>query len=849
MGHCRAPSSPLNNGGIVIEPGTTVEFAYNTSMSVNNGGTLISAGTPDNPIIYTSDSSDPWYGDYYCPLYIDETASASTKITYNYIEYAEIGIWVMNNRLDTPIENNYLYSNSFGILEYGTEHTDIYNNLIYASYYYAIEVHMSSYDNQADSGSHILVQNNTCDYYQDVGIIVFGVANSGDSGQVNLSNNIVSGSNQYGLVLANGYMFYTLVNTGYYGNTHNTYTAYDETNPVIKTTMPYVNGTGMMPICYLNPNSVFVNASDEYIEQTRLIGKTTDISGFPDSNKADLGFHYPNWHFSNAGSSNLTADFDNNYRVDFNDLSKFVDYWLYDYNDNYNCWAWDLDDSGVVDFADLEVIADYWLVSFDFVDFADFAQYWQREVDYRFQDGRFDLNGDGLVNFEDFAMFADQWQQTTDNSNPLINITISGDTNNLSGNVGVTVNVTDTKITRIYLLVDGEKYVEYSDFEENPVEYLKTQYYRNGRHEAKIIAMDGNHMTYCSETVDVNFYNVISSIRKDTSFRPGQPFRVVALGEGNYNISVYDIVNETMTYSNNLSGGINIAIPATAFPEEYGAYDFKMAAQSTPDNPLFKFLIRRKFSSGGLYGVTNMAFADGEPSWTMRMVISIADEELQTAKEKCWQSALRTGVKKGLAPGVIIPEDGDDWFRLLRLCLTSSYCKIWYHLGHGAYRTGFQPWNPDRTFIATPSGRVFSYLRKDLNPVPSDYQNVWGYENCHSIAECGLGGTDKMIWTQINACYSARNPDFAYCVGVPADDPIGNQIYIGWNDSALVYDLLGKYNQFEGNLWKYLGQGYNLNDAFDFATSGPGWNQIVVNFMTYGVISWQFVWFRYPNIN
>ena len=106
-----------------------------------------------------------------------------------------------------------------------------------------------------------------------------------------------------------------------------------------------------------------------------------------------------------------------------------------------------------------------------------------------------------------------------------------------------------------------------------------------------------------------------------------------------------------------------------------------------------------------------------------------------------------------------------------------------------------------------------------------------------------------MIWTQINACYSARNPDFAYCIGVPTDDPIGTQIYIGWKDSALVYDLLGKYNQFEENLWKYLGQGFNLNDAFDFATSGPGWNQIVANFATYGVISWQFAWFRYPNIN
>ena len=330
---------------LVIEPGTTVMFSSGTSMYVNNGGTLISAGTPDNPIIYTSDSLDPWYGDYYAAIVVEETASASTKITYNYIEYAEIGIWVMNNRLDSPIENNYLYSNSYGILEYGTEHTDIYNNLIYASYNYAIEVHMSSYDNQADSGSHILIQNNTCDYYQDVGIIVFGVANSDDAGEVILSNNIVSGAYQYGLVLANGYMYYTIDSTGYYDNTANTYDTYDQTNPVIETTMPYVNGTGILPICYLRPNSVFVNASDEYIEQTRLIGKTTDINGFPDSNKADLGFHYPNWHFSNAGEgSSLPMDLNADLIVNFKDFAILAAGWRITYN-----------------IGDLNVMADEWL--------------------------------------------------------------------------------------------------------------------------------------------------------------------------------------------------------------------------------------------------------------------------------------------------------------------------------------------------------------------------------------------------------------------------------------------------------------------------------------------------------
>ena len=34
-----------------------------------------------------------------------------------------------------------------------------------------------------------------------------------------------------------------------------------------------------------------------------------------------------------------SADFDENFIVDINDLSMFVDYWLYDYDDNEQCWS------------------------------------------------------------------------------------------------------------------------------------------------------------------------------------------------------------------------------------------------------------------------------------------------------------------------------------------------------------------------------------------------------------------------------------------------------------------------------------------------------------------------------
>lgn len=331
---------------LVVEPGTVVEFAYYTGMFINNGGTLISCGTPDNPIVYTSDSEYPWYGDYYCPIYIEETASASTKVTYSCIAFAYAGIIVRNKQLDTNIENNYFAYNDYSIVEWGTEHTAICNNLIFDSYDSAIYADLKSVDGQADANSHILIQNNTCDCGWCNGITVCGVPDSNNAGSVVLVNNLVSEYYYgYGLNLIDGYMYASVLNTGYYDNTYNKNWEFEEENPVIEAEWPYRDGTGWMPICYLDQNCGFINAGYEYIEETHLIGMTTDVNGTPDSNKTDIGFHYPNWDFSNVGF--LSADLDGNLTVDFKDFALLANGWQTTYQ-----------------MTDLAVMADEWLDRF-----------------------------------------------------------------------------------------------------------------------------------------------------------------------------------------------------------------------------------------------------------------------------------------------------------------------------------------------------------------------------------------------------------------------------------------------------------------------------------------------------
>jgi len=321
---------------LVIEPNTIVVFAPNKSMSVNNGGTLISVGTADNPIIYTSDLGTPGYDDYYCPMYIEETASTNTKIMYSYVEYAYAGLVVLNNELGTDIQNNYFYNNVYGIVEQGIKHTPIRNNLAVASYYSGIEVFLADVNGQASSDSFILIENNTCDYYQDNGITVHGVNDVNEAGVVVLANNIVSGSYQYGLALVDYYMYATVTNTGYFDNANNKNWEFEEENPAFETVLPYETGTGTLPVCYLRQDCNFVDAGFSKVEFTELIGKTTDVNGIPDSNITDIGFHYYDWSFVNAGDgSTLDWDLTGNLIVNFKDFAIFANGWqtTYDIND------------------------------------------------------------------------------------------------------------------------------------------------------------------------------------------------------------------------------------------------------------------------------------------------------------------------------------------------------------------------------------------------------------------------------------------------------------------------------------------------------------------------------------
>jgi hypothetical protein len=96
------------------------------------------------------------------------------------------------------------------------------------------------------------------------------------------------------------------------------------------------NGGYMGYPLLLKQDCRLIDAGGDYIDELRnLIGKTTDWEGTPDNNVADIGFHYFNWYYVNAGDSNgLSADLNQDEIVNFGDFAILANEWLTTYDIN-----------------------------------------------------------------------------------------------------------------------------------------------------------------------------------------------------------------------------------------------------------------------------------------------------------------------------------------------------------------------------------------------------------------------------------------------------------------------------------------------------------------------------------
>jgi hypothetical protein len=757
---------------LVVEPGTVVKFASSGSMSVNNGGTLISVGTPDDPVIYTSDAVEPWFSDYYCPIYIEETASTSTKVIYSYVEYAYAGIVILNKRLDTNIQNNYFYNNVYGIVEQGTEHTNICNNLIFRSYYSGIEIFLESTTSEADANSHILIENNTCDYYQDCGIAVHGVPDSNDAGWVVLANNIVSESYQYGLNLVDGYMYASVLNTGYYDNANNKNWEFEEDNPVIETIFPYKTGTGYLPVCYLDQDCNFIDTGYHLVEQTEFIGKTTDVNELPDSNYVDIGFHYPNWYFSNPGSGDsLTADLDDSMKVNFKD-------------------------------------------------FAIFANYWQQSTSEEA-----DLDGSGFVDYNDLAVLADQWLQVAD---PNIEIGIYGDSNEGNVNIGISGFTSDTQ--RVFLFIDGEYISEMFFFEDGEPLNVDISYLGPGTHQLKAVSLSNTGRITCSNIKDSTFTCFLNYHFCADAYDSNEPHYFCAYYSGSNNVSVkvYDEENN-LAWSQIYSGqDLNGFVPdEVTLSDDLDYIVFEETTGTLSSGVSVTKSLGLKFDPKKV--PANIRALIIVPSWWMR---NFSDYGVIQAVKGTFETR---NVPYCYLNGSQASYEVLAWYGANRNINYIYYCEHGGYTTDGVLRTkiklsdgiAYSVKQSDFAPGQAPSWceKLPGNLEKTANSMFltgfSQGELKFVHFDCCFTGRLKITGDDRLIegpeGSQSLVAY--YHSDMSWALKMQSDE---TQIYQGWRGEAPKGET-SKYNHFAYHEWTKLGEGDNLYNALMYAIDETDW--------------------------
>lgn len=783
---------------LVIEPGTLVIMGQDSGLFVNNGGTVIAKGTPDKPIIFTPDYYYLEYPDYvgyywqfifndgvyyYSPLYIESTASPATTVQNCMIEGAYIGIVTYNIRLVNPIENNYVQGNRYGILGIGPKTTDIINNLSFCNDYAGIEVYLVSGPNDIPDTSFTLkIEQNTCDYNQYDGILIHGVADPNNIPPVDLTNNIVSW-NEIGLNFVDGYIGFSVANTGYCLNWYDKNWEFDESTPVIIETDPFIPEpsweffeNGPLAHHYLETDSGFVDTGYQWIEQTPFIGFSTSLTGSPDKGQCDLGFH--RWRDKTGSEDILGADID--------DLVTLSNYWLayspfdpngpgyispddpiYDpnsplYDPNSVSYGGDWDENGYVDQQDFSILAGIWLVSFELPDLA-----------------------------------------------PVI----TGDPNQGWVELSVTGYSADTQTVYAYLngqylgrvYMWGTTMPQWVDLSESgPVSRVK------------FMAVDDDDHYYYSDSTEIAYTSPLSYCVVPQTYEPNEPipFSAVNTGMGNTTVSVHGNGNQLL-WSQSFSGNtISGTIPRNITSEQLliEAVRFSTATNPTVDKLTYPLVT-------------------GKVNPDIKALI-ISPDPVLTNVDGCRNTVMNAFAARGINAKVLVGKMA-TWNNVAKYGLFGNI-KYVYLMAHGFYSFPGAPPEFHRTSTMLSDGLVLSCKYSDFDtapgwclPLPSHIERVtnsWaimGFKNLEFFYNNGCYGATLKIDSAgrivigdpgqrgflLDGEYQS---DMSYALNL--HDTLKARFYHGWFDKSY-FGTYSPYTLWTGSLWYCLGEGSDLGDA------------------------------------
>lgn len=826
-----ATSDVIVDGGYLIhEPGAVVRWTQDTGLYVRNHGTYISKGLPWALCANMADVNNAPVN-YWKGILIEESASSNCEIRFSVIWDANTGIELHNQTLNRFITYNSIGYCITGIKAYGPKHTKITNNFCYLNYT-GIQCFYKGYDGHADPNESVVdIEQNTCLWNTAEGIRVHMIDDYTPVSPVILNN--ISAGNWWNysfeegaclanLVLCNG----SWLDPDRLGSTHIWYFDPNDWGIIIEDS-PSSPFTGFYSdAIFLDQGCVFIDAGVQNILNTTYMGTTTNLDGTPDSNKIDLGFHYSNWDYSNAGSTTLKADIDNSLAVDIVDISVLVEYWLFDYDEAYEVYVRDGDGSGVVDFGDLQIIADNWLAPFDFTTFAWFAQKWQEEVDPRIYGTIPDIFPDGRIDFKDFSVLANEWQQTCD-ANPNIQINASLDTDSGYAEVGISDYRQDT--AHILLFVNGFFEDDMFGFRKGRTSKINLAEFGGGYCEFKVVSFNDDGRITCSNLETLDFNSPMEYMRCPEVYYANEldHFCVFSDEPNDICVRALDIgqnVVWTMTYpSDGASGFIPASITSTY---EIECVEFEMVTP-TPGGMMMLMGVESTGLPSTVKIIKTKGFKPKDvPSNTDSLII-LPDNWIDYFVNKHVTDVVRETfdhefeLKGGEAISTNIA-----WFAQNR------NIKYIYYSGHGNYEFGGKL----RTGIKLSDGVGFSVRVSDYsdpNQAPFWCKAMGGgYENGDNMSFAQMGFT-SLKYVYFDCCFTGRlkidgrgnliegSPGSQGILDCPDSDmswALGNPAYQGWYDEC-PHGKRSTFSKFSKDEWEKLRDGNTLYQALLYAIS------------------------------
>ncbi|WP_444944680.1 right-handed parallel beta-helix repeat-containing protein [Microbulbifer sp. ZKSA006] len=194
---------------LTIEPSARIEIAGDFSLEVY--GTLDAQGTSDNPIVFTSDESEPSVGDWYG---IVAQSGGTVNLDYVTIEYGDYGLYAASGSIFSLNNSTLQYADTAGVYLQGVANATVSGNTITDNKY---GFYIQGYSGTATTPT---ITGNTITGNSSYGFYLDGVRDADYDPQPAITGNSIYNNSSYDLFTNNYEGGVTTVNaTGNWWNT------------------------------------------------------------------------------------------------------------------------------------------------------------------------------------------------------------------------------------------------------------------------------------------------------------------------------------------------------------------------------------------------------------------------------------------------------------------------------------------------------------------------------------------------------------------------------------------------------------------------------------------------------